>query len=186
MLSLSQVEVGLQTCALGIPTYCGITETESKAVVESSSSKSVQWPCLEVGGNQRDVPMQAMKPWDCSTTSKQGLMNEKCFPSPLSPPLSHHSAETNPSLTERFSLKCINLISLSCQCSNWFLMYLPLLLSPSLPLPFYWYWVGLASISTVPFPAHGRRAEWDPSFNPWCSGSLAQCHSFTLLPGAFL
>lgn len=35
-----------------------------------------------------------------------------------------------------FLLKCINLISLSCQHSNWDLMYLPLLLSPSLPLPF--------------------------------------------------
>lgn len=114
--------------------------------------------------------------------------NEQRFPSPLSSPLSPHPAEINPSLTEGFLLKYINLISLSCQYSNWDLMYLPLLLSPSLPLPFYWHHVGLASISTVPFPAHVRWAEccqWDLSFNHWCSGSLAQCHRFTLHPGAF-
>lgn len=95
---------------------------------------------------------------------------------------------STPHSQKGFLLKCINLISLSCQYSNWDLMYLPLLLSPFLPLPFYWHCVGLASISTVPFPAHVRWAEccqWDLSFNHWCSGSLAQCHSFTLHPGAF-
>lgn len=95
---------------------------------------------------------------------------------------------STPHSQKGFLLKYINLISLSCQYSNWDLMYLPLLLSPSLPLPFYWYRVGLASISTVPFPAHVRWAEccqWDLSFNHWCSGSFAQCHSFILHPGAF-
>lgn len=52
VLSLSQVEVRVQTCALDIPSYQGITEAESKAVAESSSSKSIQCLCLEGGGDQ--------------------------------------------------------------------------------------------------------------------------------------
>lgn len=40
---------------------------------------------------------------------------------------------STPHSQKGFLLKYINLISLSCQYSNWDLMYLPLLLSPSLP-----------------------------------------------------
>lgn len=61
---------------------------------------------------------------------------------------------STPSSQRGFLLKYINLSSLLCHHSNWDLMYLPLLLSPSLPLPlpFYWYCVVLAFVSICPFP----------------------------------
>lgn len=53
-------------------------------------------------------------------------------------------------LTPSFPLAYINLSSLLCHYISWDLMYLPLLLSLSLPLPFYWYHAVLASISICP------------------------------------
>lgn len=79
---------------------------------------------------------------------------------------------STPSSQKGFLLKYINLSSLSCHYSNWDLMYLPLLLSPSLPPAFYWYRVVLASVSICPFPHMSDRQSAVSKTYHLCSGVL--------------
>lgn len=134
--ALSQSETGarVQACLSDAPRYHSIVEARSKAVGGSDSSEPPSahsgWQRLKRNANSGHKTLRPNRHFHAASNE---MKSSSFFPS-------HHLCHitlprSTPSSQRGFFLKYINLSSLSCHYSSWDLMYLPLLLSASLPLP---------------------------------------------------